>query len=75
MGDLRKMNNKINTMEKKLRGRPLKREEDKLIGRRISMVQNNWDLIDEFCELNNVTVGEFLTDLFGALLLDAKIQN
>ena len=62
-------------MEKKLRGRPLKREQDKLIGRRISMVQNNWDLIDEFCELNNVTVGEFLTDIFGALLLDAKIQN
>ena len=62
-------------MEKKLRGRPLKREEDKLIGRRISIVQNGWDIIDEFCELNDVTLEEFLTDVFGALLLDAKIQN
>lgn len=55
-------------MEKKLRGRPLKREEDKLIGRRISMVQNGWDIIDEFCELNDVTLEEFLYRCFRGIV-------
>ena len=43
-------------MEKKLRGRPLKREQDKLIGRRISMVKAGWDVIDILCAKNQMTV-------------------
>ena len=55
-------------MEKKLRGRPLKLEEDKLIGRRISMVQSRWDIVDRFCEINEVTLSELFCDVSEALL-------
>jgi hypothetical protein len=34
--------------EKKLRGRPHKKEEDKLIGRRVSMELDYWNIIDDF---------------------------
>ena len=34
--------------EKKLRGRPRKLEEDKLIGRRVSVEMDYWDVIDDF---------------------------
>jgi len=34
--------------EKKLRGRPHKLEEDKLIGRRVSVEMDYWDVIDHF---------------------------
>lgn len=34
--------------EKKLRGRPHKLEEDKLIGRRVSVEMDYWDVIDDF---------------------------
>lgn len=34
--------------EKRLRGRPLKNEEDKLIGRRVSVEIDYWDVIDDF---------------------------
>ena len=44
--------------EKKLRGRPHKLEEDKLIGRRISMIQANWDSIDEFIEERDMSLSE-----------------
>jgi hypothetical protein len=44
--------------EKRLRGRPHKKEEDKLIGRRISMIQANWDLIDEFIEERDMSLSE-----------------
>jgi hypothetical protein len=50
-------------MEKKLRGRPLKLDEDKLIGRRISMVQGRWDIVDRFCEINEVTLNELFCDV------------
>jgi len=46
--------------EKRRRGRPHKREEDKLIGRRVSMVQNNWDIIDDFLDHQDMD----LNDLF-----------
>lgn len=46
--------------EKRRRGRPHKREEDKLIGRRVSMVQNNWDIIDDFLDHQDME----LNDLF-----------
>jgi hypothetical protein len=46
--------------EKKLRGRPHKLEEDKLIGRRVSMEQAYWDIIDDFLEEQEVD----LADLF-----------
>ena len=55
-------------MEKKLRGRPLKLDEDKLIGRRISMVQGRWDIVDRFCEINEVTLSELFCDVSEALL-------
>jgi hypothetical protein len=54
-------------MEKKLRGRPLKLEEDKLIGRRISMVQSRWDIVDRFCEINEVMLNELFCDVSEAL--------
>ena len=50
-------------MEKKLRGRPLKLEEDKLIGRRISMVQSRWDIVYQFCAINEVTLNELFCDV------------
>ena len=46
--------------EKRRRGRPHKREEDKLVGRRVSMVQNNWDIIDDFLDHQDME----LNDLF-----------
>ena len=54
-------------MEKKLRGRPLKLEEDKLIGRRISMVQSRWDIVYKFCAINDVTLNELFCDVSEAL--------
>ena len=54
-------------MEKKLRGRPLKQEEDKLIGRRISMVQSRWDIVYQFCAINDVTLNELFYDVSEAL--------
>lgn len=35
-------------IENKRRGRPHKLEEDKLIGRRVSMEMIYWDVLDEF---------------------------
>jgi hypothetical protein len=63
-------------MEKKLRGRPLKLEEDKLIGRRISMVQSRWDIIYQFCSMNDVTLNELFCDVSEALsgMMDGKEQ-
>ena len=63
-------------MEKKLRGRPLKREKDKLIGRRISMVQGRWDIIYQFCSMNDVTLNELFCDVSEALsgMMDGKEQ-
>jgi hypothetical protein len=63
-------------MEKKLRGRPLKLEEDKLIGRRISMVQSRWDIVYQFCAMNDVTLNELFCDVSEALLgmMDGKEQ-
>jgi len=54
-------------MEKKLRGRPLKLDEDKLIGRRISMVQSRWDIVDRFREINEITTNELFCDVSEAL--------
>ena len=61
-------------MEKKLRGRPLKLEEDKLIGRRISMVQSRWNIIYQFCAINDVTLNELFCDVSEALsgMMDGK---
>ena len=43
------MNHPTNmNMKKKLRGRPHKLEEDKLIGRRVSVEMDYWDVIDDF---------------------------
>jgi len=63
-------------MEKKLRGRPLKLEEDKLIGRRISMVQSRWDIVYQFCSMNDVTLNELFCDVSEALsgMMDGKEQ-
>jgi hypothetical protein len=62
-------------MEKKLRGRPLKREKDKLIGRRISMVQDAWDAIDMLCHINKMTVEGLLYLTCAALAIDAQNQT
>jgi hypothetical protein len=61
-------------MEKKLRGRPLKREEDKLIGRRISMVQDAWNTIDMLCHINKMTVEGLLYLTCAALAIDDQNQ-
>lgn len=63
-------------MEKKLRGRPLKLEEDKLIGRRISMVQSRWDIVYQFCAMSDVTLNELFCDVSEALsgMMDGKEQ-
>lgn len=62
-------------MEKKLRGRPLKREEDKRIGRRISMVQDAWDVIDALCHINKMTVEGMLYLTCSAMCIDAQNQT
>jgi hypothetical protein len=46
--------------EKKLRGRPHKLEEDKLIGRRVSMEQAYWDVLDDFLEEQEVDLVDLL---------------
>lgn len=46
--------------EKKQRGRPHKREEDKLFGRRISMEKVYWDVIDDFLESQNMDISDLL---------------
>ena len=62
-------------MEKKLRGRPLKREQDKLIGRRISMVQDAWNTIDMLCHINKMTVEGLLYLTCAAMCIDAQNQT
>ena len=62
-------------MEKKLRGRPLKREEDKLIGRRISMVKAAWDTIDLLCAKNQMTIEGLLYVTCAAMCIDAQNQT
>jgi hypothetical protein len=62
-------------MEKKLRGRPLKQEKDKLIGRRISMVQDAWDIIDILCTTNKMTVEGLLYMTCAAMCIDAQNQT
>ena len=61
-------------MEKKLRGRPLKREQDKLIGRRISMVKAGWDVIDILCAKNQMTIEGLLYVTCAAMCIDAQNQ-
>lgn len=62
-------------MEKKLRGRPLKLEEDKLIGRRISMVQSAWDAVDELCNTNGITLEGVIHFGCTALIMDSKTKT
>ena len=62
-------------MEKKLRGRPLKRQQDKLIGRRISMVQAAWDTIDLLCAKNQMTIEGLLYVTCAAMYIDAQNQT
>jgi len=57
--------------EKRRRGRPHKREEDKLIGRRVSMVQNNWDIIDDFLDYQDMD----LNDLFEYLSIAIAVAT
>lgn len=57
--------------DKKVRGRPLKSEEDKLIGRRISMTQAEWDIVDYFCFKNEINLG----DLMVVLTTDLEAKN
>jgi hypothetical protein len=57
--------------DKKGRGRPLKSEEDKLIGRRISMTQSEWDIVDYFCFKNGINLG----DLMVVLTTDLETKN
>lgn len=57
--------------EKRRRGRPHKREEDKLIGRRVSMVQNNWDIIDDFLDHQDME----LNDLFEYLSIAIAVAT
>lgn len=61
-------------MEKKLRGRPLKLEQDKLIGRRISMVQAAWDTLDLLCKKNEMTIEGLLYVTCAAMCIDAQDQ-
>ncbi len=63
-------------MEKKLRGRPLKREQDKLIGRRISMVKAGWDTIDLLCSKHDMTIEVLLyVTCINAMCIDAQNQT
>ena len=50
----------MNTTVKKGRGRPLKHDADKLIGRRISLTKNEWNIVDEFCENNEINLGDLV---------------
>lgn len=59
-----------NTM-KKGRGRPLKNEEDKLIGRRISLTSAEWEIIDYFCDKNAINLG----DLMVVLATDLEVND
>ena len=62
-------------MEKKLRGRPLKREQDKLIGRRISMVQAGWDTIYAVCAKHDMTIEGLLYITCAAMCMDDQHQT
>ena len=61
-------------MEKKLRGRPLKREQDKLIGRRISMVKAGWDTIDLLCAKHDMTIEGLLYITCASMCMDNQTQ-
>lgn len=62
-------------MEKKLRGRPLKQEQDKLIGRRISMVKAGWDTIDLLCAKNQMTIEGLLYIACASMCMDDQNQQ
>lgn len=53
--------------EKKQRGRPHKLEADKLIGRRISMVQARWDAIDAYLTREEAKLNELFYGVSEAL--------
>ena len=55
--------------EKKQRGRPHKLDEDKLIGRRVSMVQARWDAIDAFLLTDGVKLNELFHGVSEALAI------
>ena len=57
--------------EKKLRGRPHKLEEDKLIGRRVSVEMAYWDVIDDFL----VDQEKDLADLFRLVAKAIYVTN
>ena len=46
--------------EKKLRGRPHKKEEEKLIGRRVSIEAEYWGVIDDFIDNQEINLAELL---------------
>jgi hypothetical protein len=54
---------------KRRRGRPHKKEEDKLIGRRVSMTQNDWDVIDEYISNKRLTLNHLMIDIAEIILL------
>jgi len=67
-----------NTMDntiKKGRGRPLKNEEDKLIGRRISLTASEWEIIDYFCEKNGINLGDLMVVLSSDLEVKENYEN
>lgn len=58
-------------MDKKQLGRPKKLDVDKLIGRRFSLTQSHWDIIDDMCVENNCT----FTSLIMLLIEVIKKEN
>lgn len=60
--------------EKKLSGRPHKKEEDKLIGRRVSIEVEHWDIIDEFLSEQGASLKDLLR-LNAAAILTSKIRR
>jgi len=53
---------------KRRRGRPHKKEEDKLIGRRVSMTRNDWDVIDEYLSNKRLSLNHLMIDIAEILL-------
>jgi hypothetical protein len=60
---------------KKGRGRPLKNEEDKLIGRRISLTSAEWEIIDYLCDKNAINPGDLMVVLANDLEVKDSYEN
>ena len=65
----------MNNTTKQGRGRPLKDDKDKLVGRRISLTSAEWEIIDYFCDKNEINLGDLMVVLATDLEENKSYEN